>query len=257
MKIGAQLFTVKKFTQTPKDIAETFEKLSKIGFDTIQVSGICPMDPKELKDMAESNNLEIALTHTSSEDMLTNVEKTIEFHQILGCKNIGLGSMPKTCNRYSEDDVRKFISEYGASAAKMAEAGFKFHYHNHAFEFQRFGSKTGWDIIAEETDPKIWNYTIDTYWLQYGGKDPAKVMRSLAGRIEMVHLKDFAIVENEIKMAEVMEGNLDFDSILKACEDIDAKYALIEQDDCYGADPFKCLETSFTNLKDYYAKAGK
>ena len=50
-------------------------------------------------------------------------------------------------------------------------------------------------------------------------------------------------------MAPVYEGNIDFDSILEACEAAGTEYLLVEQDDCYGEDPFECLRVSYQNLK--------
>ena len=42
MKIGAQLFTVRDFTKTLDDFAETLKKIADIGYTTVQVSGTCP-----------------------------------------------------------------------------------------------------------------------------------------------------------------------------------------------------------------------
>ena len=50
-------------------------------------------------------------------------------------------------------------------------------------------------------------------------------------------------------MVPVMEGNLCFDEIIVACEIAHIAYAMIEQDDCNGEDPFNCLERSFVNLR--------
>jgi len=50
-------------------------------------------------------------------------------------------------------------------------------------------------------------------------------------------------------MAPVYEGNMNFDAILAAAEDAGTEYALVEQDECYGEDPFACLARSYENLK--------
>ena len=51
-------------------------------------------------------------------------------------------------------------------------------------------------------------------------------------------------------MAPVGGGNLDFGRILKLLEQNGTtEYALVEQDECYGASPFDCLRQSFEYLK--------
>ena len=44
-------------------------------------------------------------------------------------------------------------------------------------------------------------------------------------------------------------GNLDFDAILAACADSDARYLLVEQDDCFEENPFDCLKKSYDFLR--------
>ena len=71
----------------------------------------------------------------------------------------------------------------------------------------------------------------------------------LNGRAECVHLKDLAIVEGKQRMAAVGEGNLNFEKIISAAEDMGTEHLLVEQDDCYGEDPFLCLERSYKYLR--------
>ena len=44
MELGAQLYTVRAFTQTLADFAETLKKVADIGYRTVQVSGTCAFD---------------------------------------------------------------------------------------------------------------------------------------------------------------------------------------------------------------------
>jgi len=52
-------------------------------------------------------------------------------------------------------------------------------------------------------------------------------------------------------MSPVLEGNLNWRAIFDACVEAEVKFAFVEQDDCYGIDPFDCLETSYINLAKY------
>ena len=41
---------------------------------------------------------------------------------------------------------------------------------------------------------------------------------------------------------------MNFDGILAACEEAGVEYLLVEQDHCYGENPFDCLKRSYQNL---------
>ena len=55
----------------------------------------------------------------------------------------------------------------------------------------------------------------------------------------------------EVRMASVGAGNLDFPQIIEILRRNGVtEYALVEQDECYGASPFACLRQSFEYLKN-------
>ena len=54
-------------------------------------------------------------------------------------------------------------------------------------------------------------------------------------------------------MAEVGEGNMNFDRIIDACVKAGIKYHMVEQDIC-PADPFDSLETSYKNIMARYGQ---
>ena len=112
------------------------------------------------------------------------------------------------------------------AARKIADAGLTFIYHNHNFEFARFDGKTGLQILMESTDPAWMQFEIDTYWVQMGGGDPIDWIRRMAGRMDVVHFKDMTTDPAERKpiMAEVGEGNLNWQGIIAACAQIGVKW---------------------------------
>jgi sugar phosphate isomerase/epimerase len=87
--------------------------------------------------------------------------------------------------------------------------------------------------------------------VQAGGADPTAWIRKVNGRMKVVHLKDFVIGGPELKpqFAEVGEGNMNFRAILDACAEIGVEWGAVEQDNCYGRDPFESLGISVRNLK--------
>lgn len=102
--------------------------------------------------------------------------------------------------------------------------------------------------LADGFSAEEMGFTLDTYWVQFGGASPEDWIRRLKGRVPCIHLKDLAIVSGVQKMAVIGEGNINFDRVISAAEDSGTEYLLVEQDDCNGEDPFECLKRSYANL---------
>ncbi len=243
--IGAQLFTLRDYLTTPKDIAETFQKVRKMGYTAAQFSGAPIGDAKELRKMADDAGLSLICTHIPFDDMKNNLSKVVEDHHTLGCTHAGVGAMPNE-NRTSAEGFLSFAKELDGIAKQLKAEGLGTTYHNHQFEFERFDGKIGMDILLDNSE--CFSVMADTYWIQYGGGDVVAWLKKMEGRLDLVHLKDYAIVNHEPAMAEVMEGNLNWQAILDECERQGIKYAFVEQDVCR-RDPFDCLQTSLENLK--------
>lgn len=247
IKIGAQLFTLRDYAENSEMRGATLKKVADIGYKYVQLSAFGDYEASDIKKQCDENGLTIVLTHNSADRILNDTEKLIEDHKIMGCTNIGIGSMP---DEYRNDieSVRKFVKDFEAPAKLMKENGMIFQYHNHAFEFQKDNGKYLFDVLVNETDPDLLHFILDTYWVQYGGKNPVEIFYDLKGRIDVCHFKDMKLISHEQRFAPIGEGNLDWDKIIKACEDTGVEYAMIEQDNCYGLDPFGELKKSFDFL---------
>ncbi len=246
IQIAAQLYTLRSFLKTPSDIAETMKKVKAIGYDAVQVSGVGPIDPYELKKIVDGEGLTICATHVSFDSMRDETSRVIDEHKLWGCKHIAIGGMP-TVYRNAEG-FKKFAVEASEVVRRFAEAGLTFSYHNHSFELEKFDGRLGLDILFEDADPDLFNFEIDTYWIQNGGGDPAAWIRKVKGRGPLVHFKDMTVRDAKPIMAEVGEGNLNWPAILDACKDSGVEWYIVEQDICE-RDPFESLGISLKNLK--------
>lgn len=247
--IAAQLYTLREYLKAPADIAKTLKKVREIGYEAVQVSGMGPIDPMELKKIVDSEGLEICATHISFERMRDDADSVIADHKLWECRYVGVGSMPGEYRKSKEGYV-KFAKDASIAARKLKDAGLSFVYHNHNFEFVKFDGVTGLDLLYSESDREVFNAEIDTYWVQAGGADPAEWIRKMKGRMDIIHLKDMAMdIEGRQIMAEVGEGNLNWPAILHACKDIGIKWYIVEQDHCQ-RDPFESLAISLRNLKE-------
>lgn len=247
MKIAAQLYTVREFTKNPEEIAKTLRKIKNIGYDAVQVSGLGPIEPEKLKNLLDDIDLEVCATHISFDRLQNDLGNVIKDHKLWNCKYVGLGIMPEEY-RNSVKGIREFIQKISPIAKKLKDNGLQFIYHNHNVEFAKYGNQTGMDILFEESDPEYFDFEIDTYWVQAGGADPAEWVQKVKNRMNVVHFKDMTVDGWDPLMAEVGEGNLNWERIIKACKVNKVEWACVEQDICPG-DPFESLEISLNNLK--------
>ena len=273
-RLAAQLYTIREFTQTAADFAASMKKIHTIGYRAVQVSAIGPIPDAEVKAIVDDLDLTICNTHIGYDLLWHQLDAVIERHHLWNCKHVAIGSMPQPYREEGEGGFRRFAQEASRVGERLHEAGLTFSYHNHSFEFVRFGSRhsggahsggahsggahsggahsggarTGLDVIYEESDPRYLQAELDTYWIQHGGGDPAAWIVRMKGRMPVVHLKDMVIVDGEQAMAEIGEGNLNWPAILQACREAGVEWYAIEQDICR-RDPFESLRISYANLR--------
>ena len=247
MVLGAQMYNVRQFAQTERDLDISLRKVSEIGYKTVQISGVGNIAAGRIRALCDKYGLSIVLTHMNADRIIDDTEAVIKENEIMGCEYIGIGMMPE---RYRcEAWLDQFAADYLPAARKIAAAGKLLMYHNHEFEFSKINGKRVIEFLLDNFDASVMGVTIDTYWVQAAGADIYEWIGKLKGRIPCVHLKDMDVLPDRgVIMAPVMEGNLNFPKILDALKaDGGVKYMLIEQD--YSREsPFICLEKSYKNL---------
>ena len=247
-QIAAQMYTLREFARTPEDLEKTFRKVKSMGYDVVQISGIYPIEYPDLKKMLDDTGLKVCATHIPYEQMRDEPRKVIEDHYLIECKYPAIGGLPG--NYRNAEGYTKFAKEATEVGRKLADGGVFFGYHNHSFELESFGGRTGLQILYEDSDPRYFKAEIDTYWVQHGGGDPAAWIVKLSGRIPLVHLKDMTVRGGTPIMAEVGEGNLNWPRILEACKKAGVEWYIVEQDTCE-RDPFDSLKISLENMKSW------
>ncbi|MFP4029757.1 MAG: sugar phosphate isomerase/epimerase family protein [Candidatus Brocadiia bacterium] len=246
---GAQLYTVREYTNTIEDVRETLEKIADIGYKSIQISGFGDVDMAEVAKICEDNGLKVGATHIGWNRFMEDLDGVVEEHKVLDCEHPAIGGLG---NEYrSVEGIKKFVDELRPIAEKLADAGMDFSYHNHNHELAKYDGKTWLARLYDEAPAEILKAEIDTYWIQAGGGDPIQWLRRCAGREPVIHFKDMIVTkEREVRFAEIGEGNLNWDGIIEASEEGGVLYAMVEQDNCYGRDPFESLEISYRNLME-------
>lgn len=244
-RIVAQMYTLREFTKTPEDIIQTLKKVKAMGYDAVQLSALGPIETPRLAQACQEIGLAVAATHEGYASIRDNMEATVAKHKALQCEYVAIGGIPSEYR--NGEGYSRFAREASEVAKKLKAQGLIFGYHNHSFELEKFGDRTGLEILYSESD-KAMTAEIDTYWIQHGGGDPAAWIKRVADRMPLVHLKDMTMKGGTQIMAEVGEGNLNWPAILQACKEAGTVWYIVEQDTCQ-RDPFESLAISLRNLK--------
>ncbi|MBQ7923507.1 MAG: sugar phosphate isomerase/epimerase [Clostridia bacterium] len=246
-KIGLQLYTIRDYMNSAEQIRTSFRKLKELGYDVVQTAG-CAIPYAEFGQIAKEEGLEICGTHDDFDLMVKDTEKALENHRYLGTTNMGVGGFWPDSIKEIED----FINNANTVAGKIREQGFKFTYHNHDQEFIRYeNGKRMMDMLIDGLDARNTTFVLDTYWVQYGGGDIYEWIRKLAGRIDILHLKDMAAGRQEPYITEVGNGNLNWERILETAKEVGVKYYIVEQDQWPG-DPFDSVARSSEYLHKHF-----
>ena len=249
-KLGLQLYTVRDFMTTEEDIRESFTKMKAAGYDQAQTAG-CAIPYNEFGCIAAECGIEIVGTHDNFDVMYRDFEQSLENHKLLGTTNMGIGGFWFD----TADEVKEFIDKANVVAEKAGKNGMKFTYHNHSHEFIRLeNGKTAMEMLMEGLDSKNTTFVLDTYWVQHGGGDPRQWIEKLAGRIDILHLKDMRRIKADHDVQQITEigsGNMNWDGIIESAEKSGVKYYVVEQDANWNPNCFAAIKKSADYLKKY------
>jgi len=251
-QVAAQLYTCRDLLTTPADIATTLRRIRAIGYTAVQVSGMGPIAEEELNSILDGEGLVCCATHEGSDTILDEPQKVIERLKKLRCTYTAY-PYPAGVDFASRESIATLIRKLDAAGKALAEADITLCYHNHNHEFRKLDGKTVLDLIYEGTNPKYLQGEPDTYWVHYGGGENVEWCEKLAGRLPLIHLKDYMTdEENKNAFCEIGAGNLNFKKIIAAAEKSGCVWFIVEQDTCPG-DPVDSLAQSFEYIKAHLA----
>jgi sugar phosphate isomerase/epimerase len=148
----------------------------------------------------------------------------------VGADTVIVPSVPP--ERFADRDaVAALARDLNAAAARAADAGLRFGYHNHAFEFSQVDGRAGLEVLADALDQAVL-LELDTYWAAVGCQDPGAVpalLGRLGDRVRYLHVKDGPVTKDD-PMTAVGTGRMPVAEILAAAPA--AEWHVVELDRC-------------------------
>lgn len=76
-QVALQLYTLRDALQTPPDVATTLRRVREIGYRAVQVSGLGPIEPGELRRVLDGEGFTLCATHESADEILDAPERVV------------------------------------------------------------------------------------------------------------------------------------------------------------------------------------
>lgn len=244
-EIGIILNTVGE--ELKKDYKSTLLKLKEIGYTYIE-GGVTGDSTDEYAKYVKKIGLKTICTGSNMIPLQQDLDSFLRVGDALGVEYI-------TCYYpwlINTDKISKAASleaaeNFNKIGKRCKDAGFKFVFHNHQFEFLDLpNGEKPFDIIMENTDPELLSAQMDVYWVTKGGCDPVNYLKKYPGRTALLHVKDMDNTP-EKGFACVGNGIIDFKRILSFAKLGGVKHCIIEHDK--PIDGIRCAEVGYNHLK--------
>lgn len=247
-KIGLQLYSVKEAAE--KNFLGTIKRVAEMGYDGVQFAGFFDTPAEDLKKVLEDYRVTAAGSHMSLDSLQgENLARTLEYNRIIGNDLIICPYLPEEL-RNTADDYKKTAELFNKIGQKCTEAGVRFAYHNHNFEFKLYDGQTGFDILFGNTDSQLVKVELDCYWASFGGLDPRDIIKKYGDRVVSLHIKYMKIVDGVKRSVEIGAGELDIKGLLHTGDQAAVEWYVVEQEQ-FDGDP---MESSLINIENLKSK---
>ncbi|MDX2442836.1 MAG: sugar phosphate isomerase/epimerase [Bacteroidales bacterium] len=242
---GLILYTVRD--DMKKDPMGTLEKVASIGYEVVEAAGYSNrefygMKPAKFKEAVESFGMKLLSSHNGVTE--ENVKEIAEDAAEAGLKYVVKPSM----SHDGIDDFKRGAEMYNKFGEIFNDAGIRFGYHNHSFEFEKIDDVIPYDILLQETDPTLVTMELDLYWIVKGGHDPWEYFEKFPGRFELWHVKDMKESGKQYE-TEVGNGIIDFKKIFFMKKLAGLKNYFVEEDNCRDFSTFESIQISLDYIK--------
>jgi sugar phosphate isomerase/epimerase len=231
IEIGVQLYTLRN--EMSIDVEKTLREVAKLGFTGVEFAGYYGWSGHQLKQLLDELGLQAIGCHVSIQNLREDLQGEIDTLRTLGahyliCPYIGVD------DRSSADDWLRIITDLHQVGEEAFNQGLQFLYHNHDFEFHtRINNEFVFDVIYQSTSPSHVHVELDVCWVQYAGQDPIAYIHKYAGRLPIIHAKDFnKHADGRIQTLELGLGEVPLDAVIAASKQAGVKWFVIEQDVC-------------------------
>lgn len=241
--IALQLYTLRDHTS--HDMLGTLRHVATMGYRAVELAGYGNASAQTIRTTLDELGTRVMGGHVALDRLLTQPDATLTEMTLLGCAYVIVPFVGPE-RRGSIAQAQQLAADLGRCGQLCRDAGLRFCYHNHQFEFAPLDNTTLWDVLLQATDPALVSFELDLFWAQTAGHDPAALIRELGPRAPLLHVKDMTADDTQ-QDAPVGDGVLAWSDILAAGMAAGVEWYIVEQDN--PRDPLNDVRRSLENLR--------
>jgi sugar phosphate isomerase/epimerase len=189
--IGIELYSVRD--EMAKDTLATVRAIARMGYEVVEFYSAyyawTPEFAKDVRKLMDDTGIRCHSTHNDARSFRPEgIEKAIDYNKTLGAKYVVMASAGNVSGLAGWKGVGDTLT---LAMEKLRPAGLRAGYHNHQAEFQLVDGKRPIEAIAANT-PKDVMLQFDVGTCVEVGNDPVGWIDANPGRINSLHLKDWA-----------------------------------------------------------------
>ncbi len=187
--IGLQLYSLREFLKS--DVPGTLAKVRALGFREVEGAGLWRQTAAGLRAALDAAGLRCPSAHMNFERLRDDTAGAFAEAKALGASWVVCPWIPHDKAGFTRDDAVKAAEAFNRFGKAAQDAGLRFGYHCHGYEFIPSTEGTLFDTLAGATDKTLVTFQIDVFHAYRGGADPAQLIEKPgrpAGRQEGRHV---------------------------------------------------------------------
>ena len=267
--VGVQLYSVRDDMR--KDPQGTLNALAEMGYKYVEHANYMNRkfygwEAKEFRKRLDDLGMKMPSGHTvmgkahwddAKNDFTDLWKNTVEDAAIMGQELVISPSIDMGI-RKDKNLLLKYMEIFNKSGELCNKSGMRFGYHNHDFEFsEKLEGELLYDIMLNNTDPKLVAQQLDIGNMINGGGVPAEVMKKFPGRFVSMHVKDEVPAKSghehfESTVLGKGSGQIDVQALVKLGDkEGGTKHFIIEQEAYQGLQPLDCMKENIAIMRGW------
>lgn len=247
MKFSYQLYSSRNFPP----LSNTLKELGALGYAHVEGYGGLFQNLGDVAGLAanlEANGLTMPTAHMGLDMVEDDSDGTIGIAKTLGIETVFVPHLAEDQRPSDAAGWRAFGARLAEAGKPLEDAGLKFGWHNHDFEFSQGAQVHPMDWILEGGPDLAFEF--DLAWCVRGGVDHIAFIERHSDRIVAAHIKDIAPVGEKMDedgWADVGDGVIDWGETFAALAKTKCRYYVAEHDNPSDGARFASRSIAFMN----------
>ena len=234
MRLAIQLYTLRTI-----DAVAALPTLAAQGYEAVELFER-PDDAGDLRRRLEDAGLDACGWHVGLERLEGELDDVVDQARVLGIAHLVVPWTERPADRAGAEALAQRLA---VLRDRVAAEGSALGYHNHGHELEPLADGTVvLDVLAQVDGLEL---ELDLGWAWAARADPLGLLATHAGRVPLVHAKDFGEGESSIPVGEGLVG---YEPIVPAARDAGVEWLVAEQEEIEG-DPLEATARSAEFLR--------